>query len=71
MKKILSTIFSLIFLLTFSLGVVSCQKAEEPKKEEPAKQEAPAAPEPAKQEAPAAPEPAKPEAPSPAAPETK
>ena len=59
MKKILSTIFSLIFLLTFSFALISCQKAEEPKKAEPAKQEAPAATAPAP--APAAPEPAAPE----------
>jgi hypothetical protein len=67
MKKIFTTIVSLIFLLTFSLALVGCQKAEEPKKAEPAKQEAPApaAPEPAKQEAPA------PAAPEPAAPEKK
>ena len=59
MKKTFASIFSLIFLLTFSLALVSCQKAEEPKKAEPAKQEAPA---------PAAPAP---EAPAPAAPEKK
>lgn len=50
MKKILATIFSVIFFFTISSAIIGCQKAEEPQKAEPAKQEAPAQPAPEKEE---------------------
>lgn len=65
MKKVFAIILSLLFVVTFSLAVVGCKKAEE-QKPEPAKTEAPA-PAPA---APAAPG-AAPAAPAPAAPAAK
>ncbi len=42
MKKVMAIILSLFSLLTFSLAVVGCNKAEEQKPGEPAKAEAPA-----------------------------
>lgn len=42
MKKVMAIILSLFSLLTFSLAVVGCNKAEEQKQGEPAKAEAPA-----------------------------
>jgi len=41
-KKVMAIILSLFSLLTFSLAVVGCNKAEEQKSGEPAKTEAPA-----------------------------